>query len=226
MKQIFYCIDCGEKVSKENGRCSSCAQKYYYKIHPEMKKDKNYCKDCGKEVSDYRVKRCKSCARKEVIRKNEISMKGQNHPNYIDGRSLKKYYCIECKEKICWQTSIYEGGRCLKCANKGKNNPNYIDGTGNYPYPLAFNSKLKLEIRKRDNYTCQNCDMTEEKHLIVFGQVLAIHHIDYDKENCKKKNLITLCKQCNARANYNRNYWIDYFKNKLNKKRISNKVEE
>jgi 5-methylcytosine-specific restriction endonuclease McrA len=58
--------------------------------------------------------------------------------------------------------------------------------------------------------------MTEEEHLIVFGSSLEVHHIDYDKYNNKEYNLITLCKQCNVRANYNRNYWkeIYFLKNK------------
>ena len=53
--------------------------------------------------------------------------------------------------------------------------------------------------------------MTEEEHIITYGKVLDVHHIDYNKENCKENNLITLCKQCNLRANKNRDYWYGYF---------------
>ena len=56
--------------------------------------------------------------------------------------------------------------------------------------------------------------MTEEEHIIVLGEALTVHHIDYDKENCKENNLITLCKQCNSRVNFNRKYWTNYFKSK------------
>jgi hypothetical protein len=34
-----------------------------------------------------------------------------------------------------------------------------------------------------------------------------VHHIDYDKANCAKENLITLCEVCHGRTNYNRDYW-------------------
>ena len=42
----------------------------------------------------------------------------------------------------------------------------------------------------------------------------SVHHIDYNKQNCKENNLITLCLQCNNRVNSNRNYWKEYFQNK------------
>lgn len=100
-------------------------------------------------------------------------------------------------------------------ANKGKKNNNYIDGLGTSPYPSQFNSDLKLKIRKRDNYTCQNCGMTEEEHIIVIGQVLHVHHIDYNKQNCDEDNLITLCLWCNMRANKNREIWKESFRNKI-----------
>ena len=57
--------------------------------------------------------------------------------------------------------------------------------------------------------------MTEEEHLIVFGTNLTVHHIDYNKQNCKESNLITLCNSGNARVNFNRKYWIGFFKNKI-----------
>ncbi len=100
---------------------------------------------------------------------------------------------------------------------KNSGNPNYIDGRNLKPYPTEFNSKLKLEIRKRDNYNCQGeyCKMTEEEHLAVYGRILEVHHIDYNKQNCNENNLITLCKQCNIRANYSREYWQKYFQKKL-----------
>ena len=121
-------------------------------------------------------------------------------------------------------------GRCKSCANKGSNNPNFdndilkgennpnwIDGRSYKKYPSEFNRKLREEIRARDNYECQgeNCGMTEEEHLIVFGQVLHVHHIDYNRKNLNKRNLVSTCKQCNIRANYNRHYWQDYYNQRL-----------
>ena len=55
--------------------------------------------------------------------------------------------------------------------------------------------------------------MLEEEHLMIFGTVLHIHHIDYNKQNCSHKNLITTCNQCNTRANFNRSYWQEFYTN-------------
>ena len=81
-----------------------------------------------------------------------------------------------------------------------------VSGINKLPYPFEWDEELKEQIRKRDNYTCQNCGMTEEEHLIAIGRALIVHHINYDKKNCKKYNLISLCNQCNVRANYNQKY--------------------
>ena len=62
---------------------------------------------------------------------------------------------------------------------------------------------------------CQNCGITEEEHIIINGQVLHVHHIDYNKENCSQDNLITTCQQCNLRANSNRDYWKELYLKKL-----------
>lgn len=161
------------------------------------------------------------------IRTMSETMKG-NKNGLIDGRCSKTYYCKEskCNNKICYWNWLYGNKRCPSCAHKyswktsqklknrdvsGKKHGNYIDGKSRESYPLKFNEQLKEQIRKRDNYKCKNCGITEEEYLIIYGRILGVHHIDYNKENCKENNLITLCNQCNSRANYNRNYWFAYF---------------
>lgn len=84
----------------------------------------------------------------------------------------------------------------------GEDSPRWLGGVSFEPYPPEFNKKLKGEVKRRDNYTCQFCG-TEEQ--------LAIHHIDYTKENCDISNLITLCLSCNARVNSDRDIWRAHF---------------
>ena len=74
---------------------------------------------------------------------------------------------------------------------------------------------LKNIIKERDNFKCQNCGITEIKHEIKFKQKLHIHHIDYNKQNCKHSNLITTCQKCNSKANFNRDYWFAYYTYKI-----------
>jgi len=136
--------------------------------------------------------------------------KGKNAPNYKDGRTLKKYYCTNCGKEL----SYYTAKRCQSCANRknfsGKNNPNWQGGNSFKPYSPKFNNNLKEKIRNRDNKTCQLCNKTEKQN----GRNLSIHHIDYNKKNSNPNNLITLCISCNFKVNYNRNYWIKYFRKK------------
>lgn len=239
--RIKKCKDCNKKISSGSkfGRCQSCSSKgkrnpFYGKRHTKKTKnklskshkgifeDKNnpnyidgrtlkkyYCKDCGTKIGInsgyYGQGRCNSCANK-----------GERSSNWKNGKSFKSYFCKICGEKISRKGALYKKGRCQCCAQKErfkdpKKHYNYIDGRGYDPYSPEFNKTLKTKIRKRDNYTCQQCKMIEKEHVIIYGNFLEVHHIDYNKENCKKNNLIALCKRCNIKANKNRDYWFAYF---------------
>jgi len=93
----------------------------------------------------------------------------------------------------------------------GKDAPNWQGGISNLPYPFEFNEKLTESIRERDNHTCQFCGKTQEEEY----RKLSVHHIDYDKDNLDWNNLITLCTSCNIKANFNREYWKEFFQLKL-----------
>jgi len=81
-------------------------------------------------------------------------------------------------------------------------NPNWQGGKSFEPYTIDWTKTLKRSIRERDNYICQLCNQ--------YGN--SVHHVDYNKKNCNPNNLITLCKKCHTKTNFNRDYWIDYFK--------------
>ena len=87
----------------------------------------------------------------------------------------------------------------------GNKNPNWADGKSFEPYTIDWTETLKRSIRERDNYICQLCSQ--------YGNV--VHHKNYDKKNCCSENLITLCRKCNVKVNFNRKYWENYFNNKL-----------
>jgi len=85
----------------------------------------------------------------------------------------------------------------------GENNPRWLGGLSFKPYGPKFTKSLRREIRKRDKYICQYGG----------GIGKTIHHIDYNKDNNKKSNLITLCSKCHSKTNNNRKYWKYLFKN-------------
>ena len=95
-------------------------------------------------------------------------------------------------------------------------------GLSYLPYSNKFDENLKEKIRKRDNRKCQLCGINEKELFmknrngkIVISR-LAIHHIDYNKQNCEDNNLISLCKRCNTLVNFERNKWIDFFYRRIN----------
>ena len=109
----YYCLKCGKKISWQcaiygSGLCRSCATKKQIKEKSNPMKDKRHT-----ETS------------KENMRK---SKKGEKHPNYTDGRTLKKYYCKDCGREISVTSGVYGEKSCKSCARKGKKNWNYIDG--------------------------------------------------------------------------------------------------
>jgi len=195
--------------------------------------NRNYCIDC-KKLLDVRgqTKRCRSCSIK--IGRNNIPNETREkiRQKIIDlwkNKDYRKKQVIAHKGKSFYNSGQFKKGvrnnpktefkkgqhSSLETEFKsGKEHIGYIDGRSFEKYPEEFNDNLKEKIRKRDNYTCQNCGITQEEHFIVYGQVLHVHHIDYNKFNCKEQNLITLCKRCNIKANSNRDYWQEYYKRK------------
>ena len=96
-----------------------------------------------------------------------------------------------------------------KIGRKKEKHWNWKGGKSFEPYSLDWTETLRRSIRERDNYICQLCDKQQ-------GDIAHdIHHIDYDKQNCNPSNLITLCHSCNAKVNYKREYWTNFFQQKI-----------
>ncbi len=108
-----------------------------------------------------------------------------------------------------------ETKRKMSKAKKGvfslSKHPHWKGGKSFEFYPGEFNTKLKEQIRKRDNYTCQECNFTEEQ----LSYTLSVHHIDYNKKNNNPNNLISLCRSCHSQTNFGRDDWSEYFNNKI-----------
>ncbi len=72
-------------------------------------------------------------------------------------------------------------------------------------YTFNWTQLLKKGIRNNDCFTCQLCE----------GDGNNVHHIDYDKKNCDLENLITLCRSCHTKTNFNRTYWTNFFQREM-----------
>ncbi len=171
------------------------------------------CKICGRffwvtPCRKFTAKVCSTdCQMKYLHKKND---KGQ----FI--------ICVVCgKKKKVWPARIRDGIVCcsVKCQwenRRGAKNPAWNGGTSREPYGIEFGPRLKEEIRKRDNYACQFLECGQ----IQNGRAFPIHHVDYERKNNEKFNLITLCDPHHSMTNYDRDYWQPYFQN-LQENRLS-----
>ena len=217
------CDWCGKTFNRPSWRIKKQQKHYFcnYKCRGNYlnKKIEVKCNICGKM---FKRKPSKIINRKHHFCSKKCNMVWLKKNNYKGGKKESK--CSYCSKKIVqypYQIKRAKlhfcNGQCqgkffvtlYKGLYKGENSPSWQGGKSFEPYGLDFNKKLKGQIRKRDNYTCQECYQTEKD----LGYILRIHHIDYNKKNNNPTNLIGLCKSCHAQTNFNRDDWTKYFMN-------------
>ena len=164
------------------------------------------CQICFKDISFWPCQKRKycsiDCATTSSIRSELISKKNKNkiilpeQREKISDTLVKKYKNGEISS---WSKGLTKetDERVKRIADK-----KIIEGL-NRIYPIYFNKRLKKEIKIRDGYKCRYCFITNIK--------LFIHHIDYNKDDCNKGNLLSLCNSCHTSTNYKRNEWTRYF---------------
>ena len=149
----------------------------------------------------------------KTIAKMVIAKTGTNHPMWNKHHSeetIAKMRASHIGKKFS-QDHISNLSTSHIGLMKGPQNPAWQGGISFELYPQDFDSILKEQIRKRDNYTCQKCGRLQ----INCEKALSVHHIDYNKKNCNPMNLLALCQSCNAKVNKNREYWTKQFRKKL-----------
>lgn len=91
---------------------------------------------------------------------------------------------------------------------RGEDHPNWSGGYEHYYGPNWGDQAEKA--RRRDQYRCQDCGITEPEHLDKHGRKQPVHHItpirefhddgDLDHEAANDlNNLITLCDNCHPK---------------------------
>lgn len=75
-------------------------------------------------------------------------------------------------------------------------------------YCKRFNARFKERQRAYMGYVCLLCGSPQN------GVKHVPHHVNYDKMVCcndVKPLFVTLCRPCNTKVNFNREYWEQYF---------------
>lgn len=97
----------------------------------------------------------------------------------------------------------------MKChyeAYRGENH--YWWRGGDLVYGEEFTDILKEVIRDEYDRKCYLCDMTESEN----NRKLDVHHINYNKKDARRINLLAFCWKCHTKTNYNRWYWFTSLK--------------
>jgi hypothetical protein len=222
------CLICNIEISENKKYCS---RQCYNKNLKEMliSRNKSNIGKTWEEIMDKNVAELRRTKQSEKLKNNnpssnpEIAKKisdklkqvrkenpltGEKNPFYGKKHSeeFKEKSSLTKKGKRSYNEEQFE--KQNEKTPKGENHPNWKGGTSNQPYPFEFNKILKEDIKKRDNFMCGICSKETQK--------LAIHHINYDKNNIKFDNLISLCYSCHSKTNYNRDCWIEFFNKKIN----------
>jgi hypothetical protein len=232
MIEIKYCKECGKEFtpsrsSKQLFCCAVCARrnngkrnlnkKFSAEINEKKssKGEKNpmfgksfyeiWLDKYGKEEADKRLESFKNKKRgvkHTESHKNSISksLTGEKNPFYGKTHSIESKSKISKNHRNCKgdNNPMFDNGHKIK----GEKNGAWQGGVSLEDYGEDFDDKLKESIRSRDNYTCVICK----------NAGCVVHHIDYDKKNNNKNNLITLCNSDHAKTNFNRDSWIEFFK--------------
>lgn len=199
-----FCPVCGKELigwfarkkvtcSKE---CANFSKTHSGENHPRWNGEKS-CVVCGKELTGSVKRKNKTCSDKcASILGSEIRM-GEKSARWKPELDIK---CRECGKPT---RRLYKAIFCSrKCSSEWKskhlsreNSPLWKGGSAYEDYPSEFNSKFRAEIRKRDGYFCQLC------HIKSFH--LDVHHIDENKKNCLKENMVSLCRSCHRKVHWN-----------------------
>lgn len=205
------CEECGETFEVRKARARADATRFCSRACYGRWRSKH---QCGKDSPSWRriEQTCIGCGKTFYAQPNQVER--------ITGDGM---YCSrECRrkrmEKVCgWCGGSFEIQVCQErwgmgkfCSKKcysawqsknivGENHPNWRGGPELYPPGWAV--RFKESIRDRDGRKCALCGVPEN------GRRHDVHHIDYVKENIDPSNLITLCRSCHTKTNFNRDYW-------------------
>lgn len=177
------------------------------------------CANCGKQVKRIRYEvenRSEKffCNTKCMGEWQSKNYKRENHPNWKGRIIVQCSYCGNDIEKERWRPKTKYHFCNYQCSGKWQSenmtgDARYNWKGGRLPYYGPNWNSQKYKTRKRDNFTCQVCHISEEEHIKKYNQKLHVHHIkpfrefnyvasenDNYKEANSLSNLLTVCCVC------------------------------
>ena len=145
--------------------------------------------------------KCK-CGCGQIVKKGNTWVNGHN-AKMNSSEYMRRIAIKGNKERVISD----ETRRKLSLCRMGEKSVKWKGGITYETYCSAWaDAEYKESIKQRDGYKCLNpsCYKTSTK--------LTLHHINYNKKDCRPINLITLCNSCNTGANSNRRWHKQWYK--------------
>jgi hypothetical protein len=158
------------------------------------------------------------------------SKKGKESFNYGKRRSPEQKKRMSEMDKKKWKDLIYakkhsdalKGEKCyiygkhhskstklkMSIAHQKEKCHFWKGGKSYETYGINFTRLIKEYIRDKFNRRCYICEISESNN----KRKLDIHHINYNKNDAREYNLVSLCRNCHPITNGNRWYWFNLLK--------------
>jgi len=202
---------------KEKRKCQIFTEETRRKMSESMMGKKNH--NWGNHYSEEIKQKMRNPKSEEHKRKLSEANKGKHLTEETRRRMSKSH-----EGKSCWNKGLTkENNASLRKISEARTllirekSSNWLGGKSFEPYGLEFNKILKENIRNRDNHRCQLCGKHQDENFTKSGKKkkLIAHHVDYDKQNNKPENLISLCNSCHMKTNFSRKDWTEYFRKQM-----------
>jgi len=205
-KHLFTCLGCKEKLYAKTRKrlyCSCSCKAFKRKVYSYK------CSECKTSFSStkHTALFCSTaCSSKAMHRKKKSST----------------IICKRCGCSVLSKGALVYCGACSKERKKErdlaahyKNNPNAGKGTGGVQWGKDNNQwNPYSKYHFKEGYTVgykPRCYVYWEKSCVCCGKtpkdktIIDVHHIDGDRENRDKYNLIPLCRQCHSKVHHQKN---------------------
>lgn len=220
--QTFICQGCGKRFERiwypSRKRPQYCSQecrggkiivicafcKKEFKVFPSRSATKYCSRKCADEGGKRPKQICEQCG-KEF----HTSTKGRRFcclqcaADYRKATRLHKI-CETCGKEFIVKKGYTHARFCShSCSSKaialrGPDNPNWQGGCSSYRGP-NWNEQTD-KARKRDNNTCQICELYQIDKKLHVHHIIRFHDFDDYREANKLSNLITLCPICHSKV--------------------------
>lgn len=128
----------------------------------------------------------------DELRRRTATRRAKYHGRYTDANARGWTASALTRERIS-QANI-------KRDLSGSRNPAWRGGVSFQPYPPEFNISLKRRVLIEQQHTCLDCHRSIGRR--KNAAKANIHHLDGDKQNCRRSNLVALCVSCHMKREW------------------------